>query len=75
MITASKLRQDVYQLLDSVLETGQPLEVKRKGRILRITPEPDAESRLSKLRSHPTLTCDPEDIVHMDWSDQWNPDV
>lgn len=35
-ITASQLRQDVYRLLDHVLETGVPLEIERGGRRLRI---------------------------------------
>lgn len=39
-ISASQLRQDVYRLLDEVLGTAQPLEIERKGRILRIVPEP-----------------------------------
>ena len=75
MITASKLRQDVYHLLDSVLETGKPLEVKRKGRVLRITPDHGVESRLSRLQPHSTLMCEPEEIVHMDWSEEWKPNL
>ena len=35
-ITASQLRADVYNLLDRVLETGEPLEVLRNGHVLRI---------------------------------------
>ena len=75
MITASKLRQDVYQLLDQVLERGKPLEIKRKGRLLRIVPDPLPASRLSKLQRHATLTCDPDEIVHLDWSDEWKPGI
>jgi antitoxin (DNA-binding transcriptional repressor) of toxin-antitoxin stability system len=36
-VTASQLRADVYNLLDRVLETGEPLEVVRNGQVLRIT--------------------------------------
>lgn len=36
-VTASQLRADVYNLLDHVLDTGEPLEVLRNGQILRIT--------------------------------------
>jgi hypothetical protein len=35
-ITASELRRNVYQLIDSVLSTGTPLEIERGGRLLRI---------------------------------------
>jgi antitoxin (DNA-binding transcriptional repressor) of toxin-antitoxin stability system len=37
-ITASELRQNVYRLLDEVLRTGEPLEIDRAGRRLRIVP-------------------------------------
>ena len=36
MITASSLRQNIYTILDEVLETGVPVEIERKGQILRI---------------------------------------
>jgi hypothetical protein len=35
-MTASPLRGDIYKILDSVLETGTPVEIERNGRILRI---------------------------------------
>lgn len=71
-VTSTKLRENIYQLLDQVLETGEPLEVVRKGRRLVISAKPDRE-RLAKLRQRPTLTVDPEDIVHIDWSQHWKP--
>ena len=37
-VTATELRRNIYQLLDEVLETGTPLEVTRKGRVLRVVP-------------------------------------
>ena len=37
-ITASKLRENVYRILDEVLATGVPVEIERNGRTLRIVP-------------------------------------
>ena len=72
-ITASELRQNVYRLLDEVLATGVPLEVERAGRRLRIVPV-DPPPKLSRLSAHPgTITGDPEDLVHVDWSGEWRP--
>lgn len=72
-ITASQLRRDVYRLLDEVLATGEPLEVERKGRRLRIVPD-HRGSRFDRLKGRPdALVGDPEDIVHMDWSKHWRP--
>jgi len=35
-VTASKLRENVYRILDQILQTGTPVEIKRKGRTLKI---------------------------------------
>lgn len=72
-ITASKLRQDIYRILDEILKTGIPLEIHRKGQRLRLSPV-EPKSKLARLEPHPDfLTGDPEDIVHLDWSDEWKP--
>lgn len=72
-ITATKLRQDIYRLLDQVLETGVPLEIERNGRVLRIVADQPVD-RLANLEPHPDfIVGDPDDIVHMDWSDEWKP--
>jgi len=73
-VTTSKLRANIYRLLDRVLETGETLEIERKGRRLQITPV-SPSPKLSKLTHHDCLDCDPEDIVHMDWSKKWKNDL
>jgi len=71
-VTPSKLRQDIYQLLDRVIETGQPLEIERKGRKLRIVPA-ESVSRLARLRKRKCIKGDPEKLVSIDWSSEWKP--
>ena len=70
-VTASKLRQDVYSILDEVLETGVPVEITRKGRVLRIVPEVKP-SKLARLKKRACLAGDPESIVHMNWLKEWS---
>lgn len=73
-VTASELRQNIYKLLDQVLETGEPLEIERRGRKLRVVPE-QTGSKLDRLVPHPgTWIGDPDDIFHMDWLKEWKPD-
>lgn len=74
-LTASKLRQDIYRILDRVLETGVPVEIERGGRLLRIVPAgASGGRRLADLEPHPdAVACDPEDLVHLDWSGEWRP--
>lgn len=72
-ISVSKLRENIYRLLDEVLATGTPLEVDRNGRKLLIV-APDAPGRMSKLVRRPdVLVGDPEDLVHLDWFSEWKP--
>lgn len=67
----SALRANLYRLLDRVLETGVPLEIERNGARLRIAPIEPA-GRLERLRPHPGfLIGDPDEIVHLDWSEEW----
>jgi hypothetical protein len=74
-VTATQLRQNIYRLLDQVLESGVPLEVERNGQKLEIVPRPK-RSKLDNIVPDPTaLTCDPEEIVHMDWSHLWRPSI
>ncbi len=71
-VTASKLRENVYQILDSVLETGEAVEVVRKGRVLRIVADTPS-SRLARLKKRDCIKGNPDDIVEIDWSKEWVP--
>lgn len=71
-LSASRLRANTYRVLDEVLETGIPAEIERRGRKLRIVPVEPA-SRLGRLKQRRYLRCDPEALVHIDWSSEWRP--
>jgi hypothetical protein len=71
-VTVSGLRQNIYRLLDRVIETGQPLDVKRGDRLLRIVAQKPA-SKLARLTPHKCIRGNPDDLVHLDWSREWKP--
>ncbi len=72
-ISASRLRADIYRILDQILETGRPLEIERSGRRLKIVPV-EPVLRLGSLSKHPgAVVGDPSDLVHTDWSAEWKP--
>ena len=54
IVTASKLRANIYNVLDKVLETGVAVEINRKGRTLKIIPV-GRPSKLSNLKNHNTF--------------------
>lgn len=72
-LTASRLRQDIYRILDQVLDTGVPAEIERKGKVLKIVAV-EARGRLASLETRPDLIVgDPEELVHLDGSAEWEP--
>ena len=71
ILTASKLREDIYRVLDHVLATGEPVEIERNGRRLRIIAD-EPPTRMSRLvRRDGVVTGDSDDLVHLDWFDEW----
>lgn len=73
-VTASTLRNNVYKLLDETLRTGKALEIDRKGKKLRIVPAENGK-KLSRISRHDCILCKPEELVHNDWSGEWNNDL
>jgi antitoxin (DNA-binding transcriptional repressor) of toxin-antitoxin stability system len=71
-VTASELRANIYRLLDRVARTGEPLEIEREGQLLRIVAV-NGPRKLDRLVRRDAVVGDPNDLVHMDWSDEWRP--
>ena len=69
-ITASKLRENIYQILDEAIATGKTVEIARKGTVLKIVPEKRV-SKLARLKKRTGFDGDPDDIAGMDWSREW----
>ena len=70
-LNASKLRENIYQILDQVIESGVPVEVVRKGVTLRIVPE-QSSRRPTKQKKRKWIVGDPSDLVSIDWSKEWS---
>jgi len=69
-VNATKLRASIYRILDASLESGKPVEVERKGRLLKIEPV-NAPSKLSRLKKRKIMTKMPESYISNDWSKEW----
>lgn len=72
-ITATELRRNIYKLLDQVLESGEPLEIERNGKVLRLMPPQSRDLEKLFPPRDDVFNGDPEDFVHMDWSHLWKP--
>ena len=71
-LTATKLRANIYAILDQVLATGEGVEIERNGKLLRLLPM-EVGSRLDRLIPRPGyIIGDPEDFVEFDWTHEWS---
>jgi antitoxin (DNA-binding transcriptional repressor) of toxin-antitoxin stability system len=74
VITASKLRENVYRILDEILATGEPVEIERNGQILRIVPAQPPD-RLARLPRRPdAIAGDSDDLDQVSFAQAWNPE-
>src|SRR5881397_1314244 len=58
---------------DRLLETGIPVEIERRGKILKIVPTEMPKKLDNLIDRRDFVRGDPEDIVHLDWSSAWQP--
>ncbi len=70
-ITASEFRANVMGVLDDVLDKGTIVEVRRRGRTIRIVADRPTR-KLDRLVARPDfIVGDPDSLVHVDWSSHW----
>jgi antitoxin (DNA-binding transcriptional repressor) of toxin-antitoxin stability system len=74
-VSATYLRQHIYEIIDHVLKTGEVVEIDRHGQIVELKVAPAAPRRdLSALVARDDIIIgDPEALVHLDWSGEWHP--
>ncbi len=70
VVTTTELRQNLYNLLDQLIQTGQPIEIKRKNKVLKIIIEPP-KSKLDNLKKRDVLNCKPDEIINNYWESEW----
>lgn len=66
-VTATELRTNIYRLLDEVLQSGLPIEVKRGDRTLRIVPVEKPDKLHGLVHRPEVIQGDPEDLVALSW--------
>lgn len=73
-LTVTKLRQNIYAIVDQVLETGVPVEVKRNDASVLIVPAQPAFRRLDQLPRRDAIVGDPDDLISVDVS-EWHGEI
>ena len=71
----SNIQRDIIGLLDKVVKTGVPVEIEIKGKHLLISLV-EKRRNLDCLEEHPDfIVGNPDDLVHIDWSAEWKPQL
>lgn len=66
-VSATELRQNLYRIIDSVLETGEVVEIERKGGTVRIVPDKRG-SIWNRLEVHDVIRGE----IEGPWGDIWD---
>ena len=75
MTSLTQLRNNLYQEIDQLIATGVPIEIPRKGHIIKIILD-DAPSKFSRLKSRKRVVVgDPEAIIYNNHLEGWHGDL
>jgi prevent-host-death family protein len=74
-ITVTELRTNIYNLLDEVLTTGLPLEIRKGNRTLRIVPVEKVDKLHNLIARPQAIQGDPDALVDLGWEDEVNLDL
>lgn len=74
-VTPTELRANIYNLLDEVLDTGVPLEVRKADKRLIIMPVEKVDKLRNLVRRPDVIEGDPEELVHISWEQEVNLDL
>ena len=74
-ITPNELRENIYQILDEILNTGVPVKINKRGRNLIIAPIESIDKLQNLRRRKHVIKGDPEDLVHITWDKEVNRDL
>ena len=70
--TLTKLRTHLFQVVDHLIATGDPVEIRRKGYTVKIVLA-KKKDKFDNLKRHSTyVKGNSDDLVHMDWSCYWD---
>ncbi|MCL4835440.1 MAG: type II toxin-antitoxin system Phd/YefM family antitoxin [Caldilineaceae bacterium] len=69
-VTPTQLRANIYHLLEEILHTGLPLEIRKGERRLRIVPVEKVD-KFQNLPARPyAIQGDPDDLAELGWEDE-----
>ncbi|MBM3144569.1 MAG: type II toxin-antitoxin system Phd/YefM family antitoxin [Chloroflexi bacterium] len=74
-ITPTELRANIYNLLEGVLSTGIPLEIKKGDKKLKIVSIEKVDKFQNLIHRPNAIQGDPEELVAIHWADEVHLDL
>ncbi|HUF37486.1 MAG TPA: type II toxin-antitoxin system Phd/YefM family antitoxin [Anaerolineales bacterium] len=74
-VTPTELRANLYRLLEEVLRTGLPLEIKKGDKRLRIVPLEKVDKFQRLVLRPEVIRGDPEDLADLSWEQEVDIDL
>jgi prevent-host-death family protein len=74
-VTPTQLRTNIYNLLDEVLKTGLPLEIKKGDKKLRVVPVEEVDKLKNLIARPEAISGDPDELAEISWSDEVHLDL
>lgn len=67
-VSLTHLRQNLFKLVDHVIETGIPIEIERKGHRVKIILD-EKKSKLGNLEKNDCIIGSPDELLDITWDD------
>jgi len=74
-VTPTELRENIYNLLDEILNTGIPIEINKGNKKLRIVPVGKANKLQNLVSRLNVIKGNPNDLVDISWEKEINHNV
>ena len=79
MISVTKLRKELFKVMDQIAQGGEPIFVDRNGVRIKIARDEEAKiSKFERMRSfqgESVLRCPIEEIENIEWNSTWEPHI
>ncbi len=74
-VTPTELRANIYNILEEILTTGIPIEIKKGNQKLRIVPVAKVDKFQNLIVRPNVIQGDPEDLADIHWESAVNLDL
>lgn len=68
----TELRANLYKTIDHLIQTGEPVEIKRKGHIVKIISVKTSSKFSNIIDRKYVIASESDELVNNDWLSAWS---